>query len=204
VAGLQGIDPRLRDAFQRTQQAWRQQFPDLPRPVLTSGYRSLQDQQRLYNQRFNNPNPVAKPGSSKHETGGAVDVGFVDSRGNGVNDPRLLDMFAQLGTQYGLSRPVKNDKVHFEYSSGATPTNPRAQVQQQQQQQQPANKPIGGGLSPEVRRAIILGAGLILIIMGMFAFRGSKLDGFVIKLSNPFTSLKKSAETAAEVAATVA
>lgn len=42
-------------------------------PII-SGLRSREDQQRLYDERASNKNPVAPPGTSKHETGNAIDV----------------------------------------------------------------------------------------------------------------------------------
>jgi hypothetical protein len=42
-------------------------------PII-SGMRSKEDQQKLYDERASNKNPVAVPGTSKHETGNAIDV----------------------------------------------------------------------------------------------------------------------------------
>lgn len=42
-------------------------------PII-SGIRTKEDQQKLYDERATNPNPVAAPGTSKHETGNAIDV----------------------------------------------------------------------------------------------------------------------------------
>lgn len=41
---------------------------------VTSGLRTFAEQQRLYDNRASNPNPVARPGSSLHESGNAADV----------------------------------------------------------------------------------------------------------------------------------
>ena len=41
---------------------------------VTSGYRSIEEQQRLWDNRASNPNPVARPGSSLHHKGTAADV----------------------------------------------------------------------------------------------------------------------------------
>jgi hypothetical protein len=41
---------------------------------ITSGLRTLAEQQRLWAQRGSNPYPVARPGTSRHESGNAADV----------------------------------------------------------------------------------------------------------------------------------
>ena len=41
---------------------------------VTSGYRSIEEQQRLWDNRASNPNPVAPPGKSRHHRGEAADV----------------------------------------------------------------------------------------------------------------------------------
>lgn len=41
---------------------------------VTSTYRSWGEQLRLWNNRYNNPYPVAPPGTSMHELGRAFDV----------------------------------------------------------------------------------------------------------------------------------
>jgi N-acetylmuramoyl-L-alanine amidase len=42
--------------------------------VVNSAYRTLAQQMLLYNRRFDNPNPVAKPGRSNHQSGLALDI----------------------------------------------------------------------------------------------------------------------------------
>jgi hypothetical protein len=41
---------------------------------VTSGLRTIEEQQRLWDNRHNNPFPVARPGTSRHQAGNAVDV----------------------------------------------------------------------------------------------------------------------------------
>lgn len=76
----------------------------LGRPVpVVSGFRSRQQQQALWDRRASNPFPVARPGSSLHERGLAVDVprGFID------------DLLGVAG-QAGLCQPLpRTDPVHF-------------------------------------------------------------------------------------------
>jgi hypothetical protein len=71
---------------------------------IASGYRSVAQQQILWNNRAHNPYPVARPGTSHHQQGRAVDVPrwFV---------PRLLTVAADAG----LCQPMpRTDPVHFE------------------------------------------------------------------------------------------
>jgi len=85
------------------------------RPLhITSGHRTRQDQERLYNETVaagrpgKGPEgyPVAKPGESKHEQGIVVDVL------QGRNDPVALNILSKRG----FANNVKNDAVHFEYT----------------------------------------------------------------------------------------
>jgi hypothetical protein len=94
----EGLAPALRAALDRASQL-------LGRPVpVTSGFRSCQDQQRLWAGRAENPYPVAPPGSSMHERGLAVDVA-----------PAVADDLAVVGPGVGLCRPYpRMDPVHFE------------------------------------------------------------------------------------------
>jgi hypothetical protein len=41
---------------------------------VTSGTRTIDEQQRLWDNRQNNPFPVARPGTSRHQSGNATDV----------------------------------------------------------------------------------------------------------------------------------
>lgn len=92
---LQGLNPALADKLSQAQIAYKQQFgKDLP---ITSGYRTIEDQKRLASQ----PNKylVAKPGTSLHEKGDAVDI-----------SSEVPDSFLN---QFGLQRPFgKKDPVH--------------------------------------------------------------------------------------------
>jgi hypothetical protein len=93
-----GLAPALRAALARAEQL-------LGRPIpITSGHRSPAEQAALWARRATNPFPVARPGTSKHELGLAVDVpsSFV---------PTLL----RVAPLAGLCRPYPlADPVHFE------------------------------------------------------------------------------------------
>lgn len=85
---------------------------DNPNTYLSSGVRSTADQQRLYDNRANNPNPVARPGTSNHERGMAIDIGGMTP-----------DQRAML-PQYGLAQPVANDPPHVELAKATDASSP--------------------------------------------------------------------------------
>ena len=71
---------------------------------ITSGYRSAAMQRALWANRQHNPYPVARPGTSAHERGLAVDV------------PRTFaPVLASVAARTGLCQPLPvSDPVHFE------------------------------------------------------------------------------------------
>lgn len=73
---------------------------------VNSAYRTIAQQMLLYNDRFNNSNPVAPPGTSNHQTGLAIDI--EDATGW---EPYLM--------QYGWN-PLPGDPPHFDYIGGGT------------------------------------------------------------------------------------
>jgi len=73
---------------------------------VNSAYRTIAQQMLLYNDRFNNSNPVAPPGTSNHQTGLAIDI--EDALGW---EPYLM--------QYGWN-PLPGDPPHFDYQGGST------------------------------------------------------------------------------------
>lgn len=98
AAGVTGLVPELRAALAEAERL-------LGRPVpITSGWRSTATQQRLYDDRASNPYPVARPGTSMHERGRAVDV----PRGS-------VSQLAAIAVRVGLCHPWPDtDPVHFE------------------------------------------------------------------------------------------
>ncbi|MFV1991983.1 MAG: M15 family metallopeptidase [Acidimicrobiales bacterium] len=71
---------------------------------IVSGFRSREQQQALWDARDRNPYPVARPGTSRHESGKAIDVPSNFA-------PRL----ARIGPMIGLCRPLpRRDPIHFE------------------------------------------------------------------------------------------
>lgn len=73
---------------------------------VNSAYRTIAQQMLLYNDRFNNPNPVAPPGASNHQTGLAVDI----------EDPRGWEPYLM---RYGWN-PLPGDPPHFDYEGSGT------------------------------------------------------------------------------------
>ena len=101
----EGLAPALQAALHRARALLGTAVP------VTSGYRSPARQAALYANRHTNPYPVARPGTSRHELGLAVDVplSFV---------PRLLSVAAQVGLCHPY--PV-TDPVHFELCARRLP-----------------------------------------------------------------------------------
>ena len=93
-----GLHPDMALALARADRLLGQPVP------LSSGLRTRAQQEWLWRNRHHNPYPVARPGTSRHESGRAVDVpsAFV---------PTLLRVAAHVG----LCRPIPvSDPIHFE------------------------------------------------------------------------------------------
>jgi N-acetylmuramoyl-L-alanine amidase len=73
---------------------------------VNSAYRTIAQQMLLYNDRFNNPNPVAPPGASNHQTGLAIDI----------EDATGWEVYLM---RYGWN-PLPGDPPHFDYQGGGT------------------------------------------------------------------------------------
>ncbi len=72
--------------------------------AVTSGFRSFAEQTWLWEHRDSNPHPVARPGTSRHETGLAIDISGSQA-----------EQIAALNGISGLCRPLPVlDPVHFE------------------------------------------------------------------------------------------
>jgi hypothetical protein len=92
-----GLNADLSTKLEEAKAAYKKEFgKELP---ITSGFRSTAEQQRLFDARKSNPNPVAAPGTSLHETGDAIDI-----------SAKVPDDFL---ARFGLHRPLgKKDPVH--------------------------------------------------------------------------------------------
>jgi len=76
------------------------------RMQVNSAYRTIAQQMLLYNDRFNNPNPVAAPGASNHQTGLAIDI----------EDATGWEVYLM---RYGWN-PLPGDPPHFDYQGDGT------------------------------------------------------------------------------------
>jgi hypothetical protein len=102
-----GLSPDLADRLEQAKAAYQKQYGK-PMPI-TSGFRTKEQQQRLFDERKNNPNLVAAPGTSLHETGNAVDIGTT-----------VPEAFLN---QFGIHRPLgKKDPVHAVLMPSQTPS----------------------------------------------------------------------------------
>lgn len=96
AANLEGLDPTLRAIVNKII------AESGGRVTVVSGFRTREEQQALYDAYRNGTgNLAAKPGSSRHEHGFAVDFG---------GD---LALAAQLARKYGLSNTVAGEPWHF-------------------------------------------------------------------------------------------
>lgn len=92
--------------------------------IVTQGFRSLQEQEKLYQQGRTTKGPVvtnAKPGSSNHNFGRAFDVALVDKNGGPTwksDTPGVWDRLGQIGESLGLKWGGRwkgfTDRPHFE------------------------------------------------------------------------------------------
>ena len=135
---LDGINNALASAFQQAAAEYKQKTGKTVN--VTSGLRSTSDQQVLWDkkQRGEIRYPVARPGTSLHEKGLAIDV---DS-----SDASKMDSMGIL-SKYGLARPVQRDPVHIQLAGtrmneAAGPT-----------MQESARTTTGTGISGEVSAA---------------------------------------------------
>lgn len=99
------LDPDLRDALTRAADDAEMTFH------VTSGWRSRAHQARLFEEavsRYGSEEEavrwVARPGTSVHETGGAVDLG----------PDRALAWLSAHGADYGLCQIYGNEPWHYE------------------------------------------------------------------------------------------
>jgi len=96
-ASEEGLNADLADRLEQAKAAYLKEYGK-PMPI-TSGFRTKEQQQRLFDARKSNPNLVAAPGTSLHETGNAVDIGTT-----------VPELFLN---QFGIHRPLgAKDPVH--------------------------------------------------------------------------------------------
>jgi len=111
MGGAVGALPAMRggglnqDFLRRLDEA-RKAMPSGMSFSIGSGFRTYEEQSRLYANRGSNPYPVARPGTSAHESGLAADLKF--------SSPAAEAWFRSHMGQFGIGAPVANDPVHFE------------------------------------------------------------------------------------------
>lgn len=95
--GTQGLAPALVAALARAEQLLGEPVP------IVSGWRSPDQQQALWDNRADNPYPVAAPGTSMHELGLAIDV-----------VPEFVPKLLAIAPDIGLCQPLPvTDPIHF-------------------------------------------------------------------------------------------
>ena len=96
--GTEGLTPAMAAAVARAGALLGEPVP------ISSGWRSRAQQAALWARRASNPYPVARPGTSMHERGLAIDV------------PRsFVATLRRVATAAGLCQPLPvSDPVHFE------------------------------------------------------------------------------------------
>ena len=97
-AGIEGLTPEMAAAVARAGALLGESVP------ISSGWRSRAQQAALWAGRHTNPYPVARPGTSMHERGLAIDV------------PRaFVATLRTVAAAAGLCQPLPvSDPVHFE------------------------------------------------------------------------------------------
>lgn len=108
IKPVNAVDDGIFLAFADAVNEYKELYPNRPVPRISSGLRTRAEQEQLYANRANNRYPVAKPGTSKHELGKALDIVF--DGGNDSDYQRL----AALMSPRGFKWLGDYDKVHFE------------------------------------------------------------------------------------------
>jgi LAS superfamily LD-carboxypeptidase LdcB len=76
---------------------------------ITSGLRTIAEQQRLWDNRASNPFPVARPGTSRHQSGLAADVT--------IGGRPIQDVISAGELRAAGLNPLAGDAVHVELPS---------------------------------------------------------------------------------------
>jgi LAS superfamily LD-carboxypeptidase LdcB len=102
--GGQRAEVRTAKAFRTMAAAARKAGLDL---AVKSGYRSYDEQQKLYARYRHGGNLAAPPGFSKHESGRALDIV--------ITDYKVFEWLKTHAARYGFHRTVAREPWHWEY-----------------------------------------------------------------------------------------
>ena len=119
-AGLEGVNADLATAVQKATAEY--QSVTGKSATITSGVRDYEKQKKLYDDWIasgKKGNPVAAPGTSRHETGMAVDIN--SEAANYMDQAGILK-------KYGLTRPVAGDAPHVELAGARSNNAPSADL----------------------------------------------------------------------------
>lgn len=148
MAGLDGLDPPFKAQVQALLAAAGGKVG------ISSGWRSSTEQATLYARYLAGNGPLAaKPGSSKHECGLAVDFS---------GD---LALAAQLAPQYGLVRTVPSEAWHFEPTYAAGKPCGAATTPQGTFTDTSGNAPAAGGFDTAATASDLAGCAGIAVAM---------------------------------------
>ena len=120
AAGLEGVNADLATAVQKATAEY--QSVTGKSATITSGVRDYEKQKKLYDDWIaggKKGNPVAAPGTSRHETGMAVDIN--SEAANYMDQAGILK-------KYGLTRPVAGDAPHVELAGARSNNAPSADL----------------------------------------------------------------------------
>jgi peptidoglycan L-alanyl-D-glutamate endopeptidase CwlK len=117
--------PTLQAAYLAAVAQWQQLHPSFPQPFLTCVYRSVQEQDALYNQGRTTAGPRvtnARGGQSKHNSipSRAIDIAFKNSRGQVNWNVAYFREFARIiqsidsSVRWGGNFRTITDNPHFE------------------------------------------------------------------------------------------
>lgn len=110
---MEGLQPSVRKAFfTMVGELFATKSPK-HKIIVTSAFRSTADQEVLWKKYGKDPKRVARPGTSSHEKGLAIDIDNKSTKG--------ADLLSSTGllAKYNFSRPMSHEPWHIQYGAGA-------------------------------------------------------------------------------------
>lgn len=124
------LHPHLQEAWNKAQVAFKEKYPNLPQPILSYTYRSIDEQNALYAQGRTKPGVIvtrAKGGQSPHNylPALAFDIAFVKPDKSLDWNLELFKLFAAILSSdtrvtWGGSWKGFQDNPHFEMTNWIT------------------------------------------------------------------------------------